>query len=181
MSALPKYVPHYTLAEYSQWQGEWELWQGVPVAMSPSPFGRHQWVAGEIAYQLNHSLRDQCKDCFVLTETDWIVSEDTIVRPDVVIVCGPFPERHILAPPRLIVEVLSPATEEKDRNAKKDLYAMQAVDFYLLVDPIGKKVEAFQLESVTGKYVRRSIQDRMAFELSETCVAQLELLALFRI
>lgn len=69
----------------------------------------------------------------MLMETDWIVSEDTVVRPDIVIVCGPFPERHIVEPPRLIVEVLSPSTEEKDRTAKLDLYTSQAVEFYLSI------------------------------------------------
>ena len=102
MSAFPKYLPHYTLADYALWQGDWELWQGVPIAMTTSPFGRHQWIAGEIGYQFKQSLREDCEDCFVLMETDWIVAEDTVVRPDIVIVCGAFPERHIMEPPRLI-------------------------------------------------------------------------------
>jgi Uma2 family endonuclease len=181
MSASSKYLPHYTFADYASWQGDWELWQGVPVAMSPSPFGRHQWVAGEISYQLKHSLRKGCRDCFVLMETDWIVAEDTVVRPDIVIVCGAFPERHIVKPPRLIVEVLSPSTEEKDRTAKLDLYASLGVEFYLLADPIAKCVQAFQRDVETGKYVPILSEDKLSFELGAECVARLDVRSLFRV
>jgi Uma2 family endonuclease len=184
MSAIPKYLPHYTYADYATWQGDWELWQGVPVAMTPSPFGRHQWVAGEISYQFNKSLRNECDDCFVLMETDWIVADDTVVRPDVAIVCGSFPERHIVEPPRLVVEVLSPSTEEKDRTAKRDLYASQSVEFYLIVDPIGKRIEAFQRDAATGGFAGLSGMpdvETMEFRLGDNCVAKLELESLFRI
>ncbi len=181
MSAFPKYLPHYTLADYALWQGDWELWQGVPVAMTPSPFGRHQWIAGQIMRQFLNSLDATCEDCFVLMETDWIVAEDTVVRPDIVIVCGPFPERHIVEPPRLVVEVLSPSTEDKDRTAKMDLYASQSVVFYLLVDPIGQRVEAFQRDADTGKFVTMPAADTLAFELESNCIARLELRSLFRV
>lgn len=151
------------------------------MAMTPSPFGRHQWIAGQIVRQFSNSLDANCDDCFVLIETDWIVSEDTVVRPDIAIVCGPFPERHIVEPPRLIVEVLSPSTEEKDRTAKLELYAAQSVEFYLLVDPIGKCIEAFERVATTGKYVAMPATDMLAFGLGSNCVARLDLRSLFRV
>ena len=117
-------------------------------------------------------------------ETDWIVADDTVVRPDVVIVCGEFPERHIMAPPRLIVEILSPTTEEKDRTAKRDLYAFQAVEYYLIVDPMVKRIEAFQRDAVTGLFdVLRTLSPDgpMEFQLSENCVATLDATSLFRV
>jgi len=181
MASVPKYSPHYTLVDYQQWQGEWELWRGVAVAMSPSPFGRHQWIAGEISYQFKDSLRDACRDCFVLTETDWIVADDTVVRPDIVIVCGTFPERHIMEPPRLIVEVLSPSTQEKDRTAKLDLYASQGVDFYLLVDPIMKCVQVFHRDVASSKYDLMPCEEKLSFELGTECVARLDVGSLFRV
>ena len=181
MDSVPKYSPHYTLADYQHWHGDWELWQGVAVAMSPSPFGRHQWIAGQINRQFLNALEADCNDCFVLMETDWIVSEDTVVRPDVSIVCGDFPERYILLPPRLIVEVLSPSTEEKDRTAKRELYASQSVAFYLLVDPVGKNVQALRLEDTTGCYIDMPYADTLDFELNGDCTARLDLTSLFRV
>ena len=179
MSAIPKYLPHYTLADYENWLGDWELWNGVPVAMTPSPFGRHQWIAGEISYQLKSSLRSQCNDCFVLMETDWIISDDTVVRPDVAIVCGSFPERHIVEPPRLIVEVLSPSTESKDRNAKVNLYASQGVDFYLIVDPIENKIDVLTRDSSSGSYCPKADFNPLEFNLHPGCIAQLDAYLLF--
>ncbi|WP_261344782.1 hypothetical protein [Neorhodopirellula pilleata] len=29
MTALRKYVPHYTFADYRTWEGDWELWDGI--------------------------------------------------------------------------------------------------------------------------------------------------------
>lgn len=37
-----RYIPTYTVADYERWEGEWELWDGVPVAMSSAPIFRHQ-------------------------------------------------------------------------------------------------------------------------------------------
>ncbi len=116
-------------------------------------------------------------------ETDWIVADDTVVRPDIAIVCGSFPERHIVEPPRLIVEVLSASTEEKDRTAKRDQYASQTVECYLLVDPIGKRIEAFQRDSANGGFHSlrsKSGQDLWEFELGANCVAKLDAASLFR-
>ncbi len=181
MASVPKYIPHYTLVDYEQWQGDWELWRGVPVAMSPSPLGRHQWVSGQIVRQFLNSLDATCKDCFVLLKTDWIVADDTVVRPDVVIVCGSFPERHIMEPPRLVVEVLSPSTEEKNRTAKLDLYASQGVEYYLLVDPIAKSIDALHRESATGKYEPMPVTEVFTFEFNKNCLARLDVAAHFRV
>lgn len=41
MSTAPRYQPHYTVEDYRQWEGRWELMGGVAIAMSQSPFGQH--------------------------------------------------------------------------------------------------------------------------------------------
>ncbi|QDV47180.1 hypothetical protein Enr13x_70890 [Stieleria neptunia] len=56
MSAAPKYIPQYTVSDYLGWDGDWELWSGIPIAMSPSPFGRHQAVASRVAYELRKAI-----------------------------------------------------------------------------------------------------------------------------
>ncbi|PAY15578.1 hypothetical protein CKO51_31115 [Rhodopirellula sp. SM50] len=85
MSAAPKYIPHYTVNDYLGWDGDWELWSGIPIAMSPSPFGRHQAVASRVAYELRKAIIESDCQAEVLPEIDWIVSDDTVVRPDVVV------------------------------------------------------------------------------------------------
>jgi Uma2 family endonuclease len=133
---LPRYIPHYTIAEYQQWEGDWELWHGVPVAMTPSPFGIHQWLSGQFAYQIIQQLRDQgCSDCHLIPEVDWIIEEDLVVRPDLSLVCGQLPERFIEKVPSLIIEILSESTQEKDTQAKRTLYLAHGVKYYVIVDP----------------------------------------------
>lgn len=68
------------------------------------------------------SIERQGCDCRAYAGLDWIVNEDTVVRPDVMVVCGPQPERHLEKPPELTVEVLSPSTKTRDQVAKRQLY-----------------------------------------------------------
>jgi hypothetical protein len=52
----------YTLQDYLQWEGDWELIRGQPVAMVPSPSFEHQQVSAAIFRQLDESL-DDCPHC----------------------------------------------------------------------------------------------------------------------
>ena len=135
MSTARGYLPSYTIDDYAQWQGDWELWDGVPVAMTPSPFGPHQAASMRLARQIGSQL-DVCGcACEVLHEIDWPISNNTVVRPDLVVVCDGVPERHLEAPPVLIAEILSASTEHKDRTAKYELYESRAVQFYITRGP----------------------------------------------
>ena len=50
---------------------------------------------------------------------DWIVSNDTVVRPDCMIVCGEMKKQgHVTIPPILVLEVASNSTRLRDRNTK---------------------------------------------------------------
>ncbi len=74
-----KLIPNYTVQDYQSWKGECELWQGIPVSMTPSPFGPHSAVVVKIITFLVNQLRN-C-DATVLTELDWIVDNHTVIRP----------------------------------------------------------------------------------------------------
>jgi hypothetical protein len=37
-----KILPHYTYEDYCRWEGQWELIDGIPYAMSPMPRPQHQ-------------------------------------------------------------------------------------------------------------------------------------------
>ena len=144
MSTLPDEFPSYTVEDYIQWKGDWELWDGVPIAMSPSPFGLHQVVAGRIITQLNIAIDAAGCQAVVASELDWIVSDDTVVRPDVMIICGEPPQSHQRETPAVIFEVLSISTEKNDRGFKQDLYHNQGVELYFVVDPQNRTVELLQ-------------------------------------
>ncbi len=142
----PKYIPHYTVADYEQWEGSWELWNGTAVAMTPSPFGRHQKVLARLAQRLLNAIDAAgCERCEVVVELDWIIDDDTVVRPDLSVVCNADSDRYIDQPPALIIEVLSASTEAKDRSAKFALYEQQSVRYYILIDPDTMQSERYEL------------------------------------
>ena len=174
-----RYSPSYTVADYELWEGDWELWNGVAVCMSPSPTPLHQFVATNIAAEIRDQLRRNadCR-CLVLTEADWHVENSTVVRPDVSVICQGLPVKHIDYTPAVIVEVLSPSTEHKDRTAKKDLYEQQGVRYYLIVDPARKTIEVFEL--ISGTYVDQPLKKGLVnLEIDSDCRAEFAALGVF--
>jgi Uma2 family endonuclease len=147
MSTARKYQPHYLVADYQQWEGRWELWYGTAVAMAPSPFGPHERAVSEIGFQIQASIKGQpaCSACRLYTGLDWIVQHDTVVRPDLMLVCGRQPELHLERAPTLVVEVLSESTADKDRTVKRELYESFGVEHYLLADPAAKSIQWLKL------------------------------------
>ena len=143
MSTAPRYIPHYTLADYQQWEGDWELWDGIPVAI-PRHFAPHQICALKVMCSLLRLTESAKCQAVVVPAIDWIISDDTVVRPDILLLCGDVPEEHVTRPPALIVEIISPATAERDRNQKCKLYEENGVDYYLIVHPNNRTIEAYR-------------------------------------
>ncbi len=167
--------PHYTYKDYEKWEGDWELMRGIPYAMSPAPTWQHQdFGASFIQHAKNALQRTICKGK-VLYESDWVVSDDTIVRPDVMIVCEEINGNFVTSPPSLILEILSPSTILKDRNTKFNLYQAYGVRYYLIAD-LGKKlIEIFELRN--NSYQQTT--ELADFNLTSGCTVSLSLNTLF--
>ena len=150
------YKPRYTVDDYESWAGDWELWQGTAIAMTPSSFGRHQFVLVNLVSELRDALK--ATDWKVLAEIDWRVDEITVVRPDVVVIEGEVPDRHVIESPKMVVEIVSESTEHKDRTAKYELYQRQGVTNYLIVDPNLRTLDFFTLDE-NGRYSPAGIQN----------------------
>jgi len=178
MSTAPRYIPHYTIADYVRWEGDWELWQGIPVAMTPSPFGRHQYCSLQLARALLSAIEAENCQAVVLQEIDWIISNDTVVRPDVLVLCGEVPQRHVTQPPALVVEILSPHTADKDRNDKLRLYEENGVDHYLIVDPNLNTLVAY-CRNEQSKFSPIAPADFYEFTLCKTCHIKLDVASIF--
>jgi len=172
------YKPHYTIEDYFLWEGDWELWNGIPVSMAPSPDFFHQTVSGNLHWQFKNLLKSEgcTSDCRAIYEIDWHVDASTVVRPDIMVVCEKPSGRWIEKRPELAVEILSPSTRQKDLTAKRDLYAANGVPFYLIVDPEGRSA---LLLSLDGKGTYRELPPETPFELHPGCVMRLEIPALF--
>lgn len=74
---------------------------------------------------------------------------DTAVQPDLLYISREraeiISERGVEGAPDLVVEVLSPSKQSRDRSVKMQAYADAGVPHYWLLDPRRKSLEAFRL------------------------------------
>ncbi|MFM7738635.1 MAG: Uma2 family endonuclease [Planctomycetota bacterium] len=141
MSTQPRFLTNYTVADYQRWEGRWELIDGIAIAMTPSPFASHERVVSRLARLIGNQLDSAGCGCEVYTGLDWIVSDHTVVRPDLMVVCGEQPETHLQRPPTLVVEVLSEATKGRDLVVKRAIYLELGVTEYSIIDPDRRSIE----------------------------------------
>lgn len=171
MSSAIKILPHYTYEEYCQWEGRWELIEGIPYAMSPAPSPRHQWISNNIKYELKDAVKKSgCKKCKVYDFIDIKITEDTVVQPDAVVVCKEITNPFLDFPASLIVEILSPATAMKDRNNKFFIYQSQKIPYYIIIDVDKNEIEIYRLTK-EGKYELEKIStaEPYTFVLDTDC------------
>ena len=145
-------ILHYTYDDYRQWEGEWELIDGVPVSMAPAPVKRHQQLSAAIFTGLSQSMQDECVACEVLYETDWKVNDETVLRPDIVLACEDEGEDYLTKAPKIIVEILSPSSAKKDETVKFDIYEAEGVQYYIMVYPDDLKAKVYRLKE--GRYIK---------------------------
>lgn len=159
-------LPHYTYDDYKMWEGKWELIDGVPYSMSPSPIFEHQDISGDIHLELKKHLKN-CKNCTQVLAVDWIVSDDTVVCPDNSVVCEDITSKFIETTPKVIFEVLSPSTKKVDRNRKYNLFQEKGVKYYILVEPKGNFAEVYELVNGYYKLKGELTEEIFTFDLDE--------------
>jgi Uma2 family endonuclease len=168
MSIADKYRPQYSYEDYLLWEGRWELIDGMPYAMSPSPAADHQDINFNLGILFKTALDKSCNKCKVYLPLDWRINENTVVQPDLIIVCNKLKKKYLDFTPSITVEILSSSTAFKDRHEKFELYEQEGVQYYIIVDPKFKKIEIYELKK--GKYELTSIPPANAsFTLKEGC------------
>ena len=143
-------LPNYTYEDYKLWEGEWELIYGVPYSMSPAPVNKHQLINTKIARCLDEGL-DECSACLAILEADWKLSNETVFRPDMSVVCYE-PEDYLTKAPEIIFEVLSPSKAKRDETLKFEAYEREGVKYYCLVYPDILLAKLYKLQD--GKYIK---------------------------
>ena len=167
------YLPHYTLEDYDRWEGDWELIDGVPFAMAPSPLPRHQRMGHILMMEMEPQL-EVCPDCRLYYELDWRAATDTVLRPHLLVVCGPIDEDQPLTiTPSLVVEMVSPSSKAYDRELKSMMYARFGVNYYVLAEPKTGHVEAFRwtkggYKLLTGSPYTLALSKDCRIQLPET-------------
>ena len=177
MGALD-FLTHYTYEDYKLWEGRWELYQGFPVAMSPAPMINHQTIAYEISRQLGNSI-EECERCSVLGEEDYKLSDDTVFRPDVVLICDEPHDAYITKAPEIIVEVISKSTAKNDEGYKYKRYEAELVKYYVIVYPTELYAKIYKMED--GKYQKQGDFSKELYDFDETlCKAHVNFEKVFK-
>ena len=169
MSAV-KLLPYYTYEDYCNWEGRWELIEGIPFAMSPAPTPRHQWLVANIIFELRTAIKkSKCQHCKLYDFIDIKIEEDTILQPDCSIVCQPITKKFLDFPASLVVEILSPATALKDRHTKFSLYEKFGIKYYMIVDEEKEFVEIYMLQDNQYALISHSADAPFTFTLDGDC------------
>jgi len=146
--SVTKSEKHYTYDDYLTWSDDqrWEIVDGVSYAMA-SPTVRHQDILLNLASALRPFFRGRPCRLFI-APLDVVLSEDTVVQPDLLVVCDPkkITGACIRGVPDLVIEVLSPSSSWHDRLCKFKRYAAAGVKEYWLVSPDVATIEIFTLE-----------------------------------
>jgi hypothetical protein len=134
----------YTYADYLMWKikDRVEILKGKIFKMSPAPAISHQSISFNLSGLLFMYFYD--KPCKVFASPFDVVlknkngKEDTVVQPDLCIVCDPeklADGKRCLGAPDLIIEILSPGNSKKELKNKYELYQEAGVREYWLVHP----------------------------------------------
>jgi len=110
---------------------------------------------------------------------DWIVSSNTVLRPDVIVVCDGIPEKYVTSSPTLIGEILSPATAAQDQNDKRKLYEEFEVNYYFTIDPDANSLVAFE-RSADGEFRELGYTESLKLSLCENCEIELPVSAILQ-
>ena len=120
-----------------------ELLNGELV-MSPSPTEIHQYILGQLYLRLGAFIYGRNLGKVYFSPFDVVLSDADVVQPDLLFVSNERSEiitpDNIQGAPDLVVEILSPATAERDRTLKLDLYAQHGVQEYWIVDPDARTI-----------------------------------------
>ena len=154
----------YSYDDYKEWEGDWELIDGYPIAMSPAPMRVHQNLSALIVTFLNNSLMErECDNCVVSIENDWKISDFTVVRPDVIFTCDDEAKAYLTKPPKIIVEIISSSTKRVDEEIKFNLYEAEGVKYYILVYPEELLARVYKLEDDKYKDLGEYKEEKLEF------------------
>ncbi len=173
MSNAVKILPHYTYNDWVNWKGQWELIDGIPYAMSPMPLPKHQRIGANILIEFGDKLK-KCKACNVYQPIDYKISDETIVQPDMLVVCDKIDKKFLDFPPALVVEILSPSTTLKDRHSKFDIYEEQQIKYYILISPDKEEAEIYLIENSNYQLKQTGRDFTYTFLLEKDCAATID-------
>lgn len=115
--------------------------------MTPAPTPYHQRVSLNLLFALHRHVREGGLGEVLQAPCDVVLSKTDVLQPDILFVAADrrsiIGEKYISGAPDLVVEVLSPATADRDTDVKTKIYARFGVKELWIADPDAKTASVF--------------------------------------
>ncbi len=140
--------------------------------MTPAPTVTHQTLLGRLFAAIFNFLATLPIGTVLFAPTDVVLSEITVVQPDLLFVARDHSDRiaedGVHGPPDLVIEILSSGSRHRDEVTKPRLYAQYGIPEYWIVDPFREAVRVYRLDG--GRYrkvaeLRAAAGDRLVSPL----------------
>lgn len=153
MTSLPAARHRHSYAEYLAYErdsGMKHEYDGGEILAMAGGSLRHNALASRVSAAVENGRREGCV-AFQSDQRVRIVATGRATYPDACLVCGPIdrdpadPSGSTITNPTLIVEVLSPSTEEDDRGAKWHHYQLiPSLREYVIVSQTHARIERYR-------------------------------------
>lgn len=119
------------------------------LVVTPAPSLHHQRIAGRLFARLFGFVQEHDLGEVFPAPLDVLLAEGDYMEPDLVFVrkdrADILSDRGVDGPPDLVVKILSPSTEARDRGVKLERYRLFGVPEYWIVDPDEGTIEVWNL------------------------------------
>jgi len=116
--------------------------------VTPSPIDRHQMILFNLTMAFGKFLEIHPLGKLRFAPQDVILGEHDVMEPDLLFVLNEHQDilqDWVRGALDLVIEILSPTTEARDRGTKLKAYARYGVGEYWIVDPIAQVIEVYRL------------------------------------
>ena len=117
----------------------------------PAPTTKHQQISINLSSLLRQYVKTHRLGKVLYSPVDVIFGQGDareVVQPDLVFIAARNDDivklHGIEGPPDLVIEILSPGTEDRDRGYKLKMYARYGVPEYWIVDPDTRTIDVYQ-------------------------------------
>jgi Uma2 family endonuclease len=129
---------------------KWELIGGRVVRSMVGARWTHHQIIQNVNFALRSHIREKGLPCHTFTESFWLKQRflKLAVFPDVMVRCGPMDDVASIDDPLIVMEVVSPSSETRDRADKAQAYMrLASLEHICLIDRDRVHVEVFDRSS----------------------------------
>jgi len=126
--------------------------------LAPSPVPQHQDIVLNLARMLADFAESQDLGKVMVSPMDVVLSDHDVFQPDILFISRNrlhiIGDRNIQGAPDLVIEILSPSTEGRDRGIKLEQYLRYGVREYWIIDPHQRTLEVLRASDTEFETVR---------------------------